>query len=833
MKIAPSRPLLRSVLLSLLSVMTLTSLGRAETPENGLSERNPEVPFSYLRGDVRAWPILHRALKPGETLTLSSPGEAESFDNERGLKIDGLSIRVSRDGKLHVDARAQDPKKPAAPLDLKITLHRADQAIQTQTIALRPAPPARPISYVADFGDDLIRIFWDANQNRWRPITKTGFDQYFRRLQAHGVSRLIVWLSPFPYAVDPANYAPEDWQRYQRQAQAIVESRSLQKAFTENAKPQKTWGVTSWGWVRQLTAARLMPQFGPMLCQSAADHDIKLTVSFRPFEAALTKYYEIPAFDADGRHLWEFLPMATPVINYHPEKVCFAHYRTVLKQMGHAERGQLDTIEIENVSGAAEFVKRFQTHGDNLRITATDFPPLQEEAFVLQRQPDGQFLLRPYKEIQEKVQSQVHVVTGYTVEQASSDTVRIKNLSIPDRYRYLILSNPTDTEAALEIPTKQKITLRAKAGNRLGHTNVYWVLEGSPDRHTRTRAAGITPNGKYHSEFKAAESSRKFLADGPDRLPLRKNRLVINRGQPWSVEMMDLNQPAMRANVIAEMKTLLKYPAVDELMINTRSHTALINRIDLGYLPRAGADDRQLKSWASDPEKVQRLTCLTPDEWKGECQSAESPYRWRYVRNREVARGVRTLLEELETAFPTTRIRIVLPPREAAYQSIRAAVESMPRPDGTVYGKSYFRNLFSTINHIPTIGEGMALVDLTGLRTEPVVFGIRCLVDQAPFERFVDDCLKDLADNHGSSFRGPRSFFFEAQASLRNPKGRPDRERMIRYLLSLEDEINEVVLYEAADWAYFLPLSDPDQSGYGFLDREDNRPSEKKKNQSN
>ena len=43
------------------------------------------------------------------------------------------------------------------------------------------------------------------------------------------------------------------------------------------------------------------------------------------------------------------------------------------------------------------------------------------------------------------------------------------------------------------------------------------------------------------------------------------------------------------------------------------------------------------------------------------------------------------------------------------------------------------------------------------------------------------------------------------------------REAIIRKLLSHDDEIGEVILYEAADWTYHLPLSDP--HAYLDLDR--------------
>ena len=42
---------------------------------------------------------------------------------------------------------------------------------------------------------------------------------------------------------------------------------------------------------------------------------------------------------------------------------------------------------------------------------------------------------------------------------------------------------------------------------------------------------------------------------------------------------------------------------------------------------------------------------------------------------------------------------------------------------------------------------------------------------------------------------------------------------MICHLLSHKSDINEVLLYEAADWLYFHNLADPDLCGQNFLDR--------------
>ena len=86
---------------------------------------------------------------------------------------------------------------------------------------------------------------------------------------------------------------------------------------------------------------------------------------------------------------------------------------------------------------------------------------------------------------------------------------------------------------------------------------------------------------------------------------------------------------------------------------------------------------------------------------------------------------------------------------------------------------------------------------------------------------YVRECIADLKLNRGSSFRGPRSYFYEGQSTLRakdKAAARRNREQIISHLLQQSGEIGEVILYEAADWTYYLPLSDPDLCGHGFLD---------------
>ena len=67
-----------------------------------------------------------------------------------------------------------------------------------------------------------------------------------------------------------------------------------------------------------------------------------------------------------------------------------------------------------------------------------------------------------------------------------------------------------------------------------------------------------------------------------------------------------------------------------------------------------------------------------------------------------------------------------------------------------------------------------------------------------------------------------KSFFYEAQETLRaadKPAKRKRREAIICNLLD-RPEVNEILLYEAADWTYYLPLSDRLLSGHGYLDRQ-------------
>ena len=170
----------------------------ATEPESAsiLSPRNPEVPFSFIAGGAREWPILAKPLPEGASVRFSAFRNNILLAEGTTLEIEDLRISMTQSGRLRIEAPSA---ADSVSLRLQMTLTQADTISETQQIEIRPAPPDRPISYYSDFGDDLILIFMNQTSGQFQPVTRDAFDQYFRRLQAHGVKRLVVWLSPFPF----------------------------------------------------------------------------------------------------------------------------------------------------------------------------------------------------------------------------------------------------------------------------------------------------------------------------------------------------------------------------------------------------------------------------------------------------------------------------------------------------------------------------------------------------------------------------------------------------------------------------------------------------------
>lgn len=815
-------------------------------PASVLSPHNEVAPFCYRPGHKNVWPIAVRGAAPDLTPEFRALRDGAVLAQGRSLAFEGVRLGWTRDGELELDLSSGSPR---APFRVEV---RAGGS-PTQNLEFRPAPPLRPISYYSDFGDELIGFFHDSGTGHFRATTQDAFDQYFRRMQAHGVSRLILWLSPYPYIADRANYDPTDWKEYEAQATAMLNSPELSAVIRRPGR------VNSWAWVSHLMAMRRFPEFGPMVSRSAVKHGIKLAVSFRPFEPAVSKYYDIPRFEESGRSLGSFFPMANPLVNRRPDQVGFANYRLLLQRAGAGERAEAAAVRLRGAGNLDRFLKRFAERGDNLRVIASPFAPMQHDGFILIRRADGSYRMGRFGEIERAAGAQQLRWDRLKVERGADSTLLISGLRLPAESRYLWLTNPSgDAADALDLPADSPLELLSASGERLGRINTYWSSSGAAADEVATRVAGITADdGGFSSPFYATEAAGQRAAAGPPVRRLGSERIVVDRGDLWCTELLDLNRPAARSLIVRELRTLLKLEAFDEIFLNTRSHTQLAASdadgskgvrsvaryrserdffyqhlgLDRAYGQVELAEDPEFRRLArGSREDREKIATWQPGEWTGVCQQPSTPYRWRWLRNRAVAAGLRKLAQELEQAFPTTRIRAVIPESERVQTPTEDLLQRLRKPDGTPYGRTYYRSIWNSNNMIPSIGEGMAMLDLSGTRVEPVFEGIRLLPDMEPFRAFVRLQIADLADNRGSSYRGPRSYFYEGHESLSyegdgtpttpvKESHRAGREERICHLLAQRGEIGEVILYEADAWARFLPLKDPDFCGYGFLDR--------------
>ncbi|HAY82017.1 MAG TPA: hypothetical protein DCY79_19610 [Planctomycetaceae bacterium] len=777
--------------------------------------RNVEVPFAYLPGGERSWQLTDQPLGAGERLTHAA------------TLPDGFDVQLHRSGRLVVKASAGLRET----LDLEVQLDRPDgtPAQQKQTLKLLPAPADRPLTYLSDQLDDLIRIFRDPGTGKWKPVTRAAFDPYFRRLQAHGVRRLIVWPSAFPTLSDPENYGAENWSRFEKQARAILESEELNRVLYDDR------GFVPYEWHGLLMRFRLNPAWGRMYAQSAADHGIALTVSYRPFEHALMKYYVIPVFDTQGRFLWNFLPGANPKVNFEPQDVAFAHYREILKAGGQQAHAELQSVTFAAVpESMPQAIDR-----KHLRVYAAQVPPIARNSFVLVRDQSGRFQVTRFEKIAEQVEAQRVELQDWTLHVQDDGAIQLSNLKRPDDHRYLIVGRGDAEAQALHLPVELPVSARSQAGSPIGRINAHWALAETDLDQATTRLGGITATGSYRTDFQAIENSFRLVRrSGKPLRPLGEDEIVIDFGSDWSPEMMDYNRPAARQLAIREIRTMLAAPTFDEIVVNTRSHTQLAGSrgdgelgvqtiahhrrrgknyfhlgIDRAYAPRSVGQNPAIQTLLQDASNpnIAKITDWQTGEWMGTCQTQSTEYPWRYARNAAVAQGVRLLLQDLENEFSETRIRVMIPPRAAVENGVKRALEKMDHPQGGKYDAQYYRFLCSGLNQIPAIGEGMSMLDLDGLRAEPMLLGLRELPDDGPISLFVDAYVKNQADNHQSSHPGPKSFFYEAQYTLRQKDqaaAAARRQQIIRNLLA-RPEIKEVILYESANWIYDLPVDNP------------------------
>lgn len=823
MRIATELVLKLICLLLLIAPVTNVEAGKSAA---WLSERNTEAPFCYRPGGQRTWPLISGKLTANNQILLKAEQKGKLLAKGPQLDFEGYAISVSMDGRLHITSAN---KTDSDSFQLIVILKQQEKIVQTQTLQVYPAPPDRPISYLSDQLDDLIRIFWDNETSQWKPVDKSAFDQYFRRLQAHGVSRLIVWLGAYPVIENPDNYRAANWELYAKQARAILNSEALNRVMYGRRGHR-----VAYQWHGFIMQFRLHPEWGNWYAQSAADHGISLTATFRPFEQGLMKYLVIPAFDEQGAFLWNFLPYATPTANFSPETTAFAHYHKLFEAAGNADKTEVVSLTFESVpeSKPQELTK------DDLKIYATDAPPIANDSFVLVRNTKDEFQLQTYATIAERVTAQRRELKGWTLNVLKDGAIQIDGLQRPPSSRYLVIESGSPFSGKVQLPAELPISAHAKAGNRVGRFNAYWALEETSPENATTRIAGITPAGGYRTDFQTIENSFRIVGKGPAVRPLGQDQIIIDFGPDWLPEIMDLNQSATRAMFVKQLQTILQQPAFDEIMLNTRSHTHLAGTsgdgesgvqttghyrrkgksfrrltLDRAYAPVSAAqlDALQPLLKSDDPKLVEKITTWPAGEWTETCQSPDTEYVWRYNRNVAVSKGLRALLQDLENTFPKTRIRAVMPPRAAVEQQVTAALPGLKQPEGEAYDASYYRYLTSGLNQIPSITEGTALLDLRGLRVEPALLGFRLLPDSGPAKLQLETYLADQSDNHGSTYRGPKSFFYEAQESLRardKTQATRRREEIIDDLLK-QESIKEVILYEAADWIYYLPAYDP------------------------
>ncbi|MFV2067642.1 MAG: PQQ-binding-like beta-propeller repeat protein, partial [Pirellulales bacterium] len=125
---------------------------------SALASDNTRAPFCYLQGQTRLWPILSGELSPNETFLLVARREGEVLAEGSELEFSGISVSVSPNGRLKIASAANAEK---ISFELEISLRTSEGTTTSQRLEVRPAPPDRPITYLADLGDDLIYTFHD------------------------------------------------------------------------------------------------------------------------------------------------------------------------------------------------------------------------------------------------------------------------------------------------------------------------------------------------------------------------------------------------------------------------------------------------------------------------------------------------------------------------------------------------------------------------------------------------------------------------------------------------------------------------------------------------
>ena len=72
-----------------------------------LFPRNTEVPFSYVTGGERSWPILDAPLGPDDSLSFSASIDGKPLASGASLSFDGIKIALSDKGQMTLAADSQ------------------------------------------------------------------------------------------------------------------------------------------------------------------------------------------------------------------------------------------------------------------------------------------------------------------------------------------------------------------------------------------------------------------------------------------------------------------------------------------------------------------------------------------------------------------------------------------------------------------------------------------------------------------------------------------------------------------------------------------------------
>lgn len=795
----------RLEMLDLLAVLqSLLESSSSQTPF--LFPSNSTVPFTYSPGNTRSWPVFSQPLGTADySLTLHHAAELLGSGTE--VDADGVVVSITDDGQLQV--AVSDPQESRV-FEATLALTHPIAFAHSQTVELRPAPPHRSeITYVSDWVDDLLRIFYDRRKHRFTEITPDGFHQHFRRLQNHGIDRLVVWQGPFPVHAAQQSTTPELWESYVRHARAILEDDAFVSGLEQVPK------LTAWKWLSKLLEIRLNPEIGRMYADSAAAHGISLTFSFRPFDAALSRYYSVPVFRSDGTFLRNFQPQAAPELTFLPQDHGYRNIRGILGEAAGTEFGQVAEVRIANVSRLPEVMLRYRSGYRDFRITASRHPAIDPNSYVLVENED-KYTLASFDTIGEAARSKYHVVSDYTLDD-SEGILRIGGLqSVAEDYPYLHIEPNSAFAGLLEFDSDIQLDIRSAGGGPLNRAAWYWQSD-----QDSTKVAGILPDGDVRPEFVAVGNKISVEVNDQRRRQPFQRGLTVNLGTPWSSEFLDFTRAASRDLAARQIAASLEHTAFDGVLLNTRSHAKLVGTVADGSLglqsilhyrkagtnydplglERAYAPQSTIQGLVDSAQYLPSLGDWLQREWTSSCLNENCDSTWRYERNAAIAGGIDALILELEGQFPESKIQYVLPPNASVQERLIARLGELSDAPETLY-----RQTENYVNHSWVASEAMSLLPTSYALAEPVHVGISAFPSQAPLEIYLDEI---------SFSDGKHPLLFEAQRTLRtaSDEAQRRREEIIVEILQ-RPEFSQVILYESADWLYDLPLIDP----HAYLD---------------